>query len=146
MVDAAVEYERYGLTLLLVDAAVLVTSIVAQEPGATIVGYELSGPLVHVMHGNSKGSLHSLAIRNLLPAGAFLIGNAIDDSGCSEEACFFPYGAFLGGMLGAGAALVLDWAVLAKKPVQTPRAADQTVAPTLALDRDRIVFNLAGTF
>lgn len=149
MVAPTVEYDRYGLEIMLADAAVLVTSLAFENPRIAIVGYGLNGPAMHMMHGNGPGALYSLGIRGLLPVGAFFIGGemsgGLSDTSCGDEPCGF-YGAFIGGLIGLSTALVLDWTVLAKKPVRTPRAAGLTVAPNLAIDQDHVSFGLAGAF
>ena len=146
LVATSVEHERYGVDIILVDAAVLVTSIALESPTVALAGYGLGGPAVHLMHGNRGGAIYSLATRGLLPAAAFLVGGTIAHSNCLADASCGMGGAYIGGLLGIGAAIVIDWTVLAKKPARPPRAAGLTVAPSLMIDEEQISFSLAGAF
>jgi hypothetical protein len=104
------------------------------------VTYLLGGPIVHGRRGNRSGAWTSVAIRAALPATGALAGYALDEE---REQC--DSGGYCGAavvaptltVVGAAAAMAIDWFVLAETEV-TPYAAPHR--------HDGVTAGLAGVF
>ncbi len=161
---ARTEHTWYGWQTLIVDAAVLVTSLALAPVGdgeasaATfLIGYPLGGPIVHWANGEVGRGFGSLGLRVGAPlvlgiAGAGL-GFAVGD--CGNAGCNGPIvGAATGVVAGYVAAIVIDSAVLARKTVQVDTAERRSAtgtfkwSPTGGYDPKQrtLTLGLGGTF
>ena len=132
--EPGTETKWYGHHVMLADLAVIGLGAASGEP-AIILSSVLSGPLVHAFHGNSKGAGLSALVRATLPLGGFLLGAAAGSDDCVSDRgalCGFGY-IFIGGALGFGAALGIDYFLLSKKTVTRERP---RWTPTAAVSRD----------
>ncbi|WP_428262475.1 hypothetical protein [Haliangium sp.] len=145
-------YERYGLTMFLVDAAVVTAGFLSEDERVFAVGYLAAGPSVHFLEGGTDVVIWSLGMRALLPFAGGAI--AVYSSDCSGECDFGS--ALLGVGVGLAAAYTVDWLVLAKKPAPTPRLGDggagrgsalaPTLVPTLVVDTGQVQVGIGGRF
>ncbi len=149
--------KRYGVQILLVDAAAIGAAIGTEEGAVLLGGYLLGGPLVHVANGNPKTAFTSLALRAGLPLGGILIGAAAAESDCADsEEMFCGLGhVAVGAFVGMLTASVLDAAVLAKKTETVEGAGRPSLIkvrgvaanPDLRVTRaGSVTFGLAGSF
>jgi hypothetical protein len=110
--------------------------------------YVLASPIIHGLHGGGVGrSLGSVALRAGLPVLGGVIGGASVSCGGSDDGdCGWEElgGIALGGLIGVGAAIVIDDFGLAveERHVSGPMWAP-TVAPSAA---GGMTFGVAGTF
>ncbi len=129
--NPAKERVGYGLHTLAVDglALGLVVMAVTTESSAfgtlAAMSYVLGGPLVHNAHGQTGKAFGSLGIRVGAPVVGAGIGMALDDCDSGDGGCSGAMGGALGLILGFGAAIALDAAVLARK--DAPAAPSKSV-------------------
>ncbi len=128
----------YGWHIFAVDVASwLVLSASRESEGLAMLGAGgifLGGPMVHLAHGNTSSAGYSLIARVGLPfGGALLLGSTCADDGGLD--CLGN--TLLGGFLGYGTALALDWFVLAKKTeVVAPPTGWASLRPSLNVTPD----------
>jgi hypothetical protein len=138
----------YGWETLLSDAVSISMLLVAAESDegpVAVIGlgiYALGGPAIHFGQGETLNGLGSVGLRLGLPAIGGLIGAQVSD-GCRGYECF--EGAGYGILLGMGAAVVLDAALLGYRSDDVSVTA-RRVVPTLSLAGGRSTLGLAGTF
>ena len=156
------ERHWYGWPLLISDTASLVIARFALEgsdssSGLMIAGatYALVPGAVHLIHGNPKLALASVGVRISLPLlGAALMSDVSDCGSDSSFGCGYadPY---IGFMLGASAAIVIDHLMSIDRhaPPRDPRHVRSTrrppaieVAPTLAVTPRGGALGLLGRF
>ena len=129
--------------------------------GYSLVPYVALSPTIHFAHGNPVQGIVSLGTRVVLPLGGAFTGIALgsasgacdhagtpEDDGTAELGCVLGTGA-IGFLLGIGAAVVIDAAVLAFDEEAKPapaRRATLRVAPTVAYDGRKASIGLAGSF
>ena len=143
----------YGSQTLATDAAAFALLVPAAVAGAqnndmaaeslvyTALGsYVMGAPIVHAAHGNWGRALGSLGLRIAAPiAGAFL-GAAIED--CSGGDFCGAAGGVVGLAVGAGTAIALDAAVIARETVSVGPA----VTPVVVTGKDGTWLGLSGRF
>lgn len=139
----------YRSHILLADGAAVAMLLAAGASGSEGLGNAalatgaLGGPLVHLAHGNPGRALGSLALRTGLTYGGLALGAA----SCTpnDEALDFDClgSALVGGMVGYGAAAIIDATVLGH---QTRRARPLPVAPQLGMTRTGMQVGISGTF
>ncbi len=140
----------YGWHIFAVDVASwLVLSAAAEESEGLAVlglgGMFLGGPIVHLAHGNGSSAAYSLLARVALPyGGALLLASTCDNDADSWD-CLGP--TILGGVLGYGTALALDWFVLARKTeVIAPATGWASLRPSLNVTPDSAHAGVAFQF
>lgn len=130
--------ERYGLVVAGVDVASLALMAATRREEAGVAAI-FGGPIVHYAYGNHLGSWWSLGARTTLPVAggmaAILVDDCAGDLGECDERVIFG-----GVLVGLGAAMVLDWTVLAKRPKDAP------VIPIARANRGGFELGLAGAF
>lgn len=100
----------YGWQVLITDGASIAALAVA--PPASVAGYALGGPIVHLAHGRLDNAAASLGTRVLLPpAFAFVAGALLDDRRGGD---FGGLGMLAGGAVGVVSAMALDAALYAR--------------------------------
>lgn len=115
----------YGYKLLLADALSIGVVMVGARSGLGaglvapgIGGAFLAAPIVHLTEGQRGRALGSLGLRLLLPLGVGLVAAQSQERRSGECNCMGGVFAFAGGMvLGLGAAMILDAALLGWRPV-----------------------------
>jgi hypothetical protein len=144
----------YGWQTLATDGAALtalVLSASTDQDGSALLGlglaaYVLGGPIVHMAHDRAGVGAGSLGMR----IGAPLLGGAIGSkaANCRDETdrgIFCGIGEIAVGILiGAGTAIAIDAAVLAREPA--PDSTRPRIVPGLALTPERRALVLNGTF
>ena len=124
---AATRTVKYGHHILLADLALLGAAI-GTEKGEFILAGLISGPIVHLIHGESGGAGLSFLSRAVLPIGGAFAGAALTCASTNDELCALP-GVILGGGGGIVAALMVDYFALARKEV----AATPSVLPVASV-------------
>ena len=134
----------YGWQTLMVDGAAI---LIASDVSVPI--YVLGGPIVHWSHGNVGRGFGSLGLRvgaPLLLAAAFVGGcDGNGDVGC------LGLGALMGLLLGAGAAIAIDAAAIARDTVEVEddvsfSLGPARVTPTVSITDSQGRVMLVGTF
>lgn len=144
----------YRSHILLADGAAVAMLLAAGASGSEGLGNAalatgaLGGPLVHLAHGNPGRALGSLALRTGLTYGGLALGAASCTQGAhdgegGEEGWECLGSALVGGMVGYGAAAIIDATVLGH---QTRRARPLPVAPQLGMTRTGMQVGISGTF
>ena len=147
------------------SVAMLIAGGQVQGPGGETLallggtGFVLASPLIHLGHEHPDKALGALALRLLVPAGAFftgaLTGVLLTSGQTNNGEGFGPQfdgmvtGAVLGGLSGTILAVCLDDFVLAREPVRpvaSPAQAHATVEPRVAGVRGGATFGIGGTF
>ena len=149
----------YGWQTLLTDAGSLLLIVAAAESDdsggyalAGAAGYLAGGPIVHAAHGHAGKAWGSLGLRAGAPLGGALVGLAIGSASagdCAGDLCGLEALAFgaVGFIIGTGAAIVIDAAVIANEDVKVERPrAKFTVAPSVAVTSKGAFTGLSGTF
>jgi hypothetical protein len=95
---------------------------------ASVATFFVGAPVIHWKHGHVGKGFGSLGLRVGLPVAAFLGGLLIGNAACSDSdsdtsivGCPVAVGA-VAGVAGLVAAPIVDAAVLAREPVETPAA------------------------
>jgi hypothetical protein len=109
-----------------------------EETGAAAI---FGGPIVHYAYSNRRGSWWSLGARTTLPVVGGMAAVLVDDCTSDLSECD-PSVIFGGALVGLGAAMVLDWTVLAKKP----RDSGPPVLPIARAREGGFELGLAGAF
>lgn len=118
-----VRTERYGFTLAAADGAGIVAAFAFEESSILYGSYLLTGPIVHLFHGNLGTALGSFGLRAGLPMAGIMLGAAAGDCGyaatgeCNRD--FRVHGV----LLGATTALLVDWIFLARTTTREPAEA-----------------------
>jgi hypothetical protein len=134
----------YRGSMAVADAAavgVLMMGVSRADPGA---GYRSTqwyflpgalaiasfGPIVHGLHGNGVGAVESLALRVGLPLLGAMLGSASYGKSCSDgcDDTNFSY-QVMGGLVGAGAAMIIDDVFLAHERPAARRAWTPVLVP-----------------
>jgi hypothetical protein len=121
-------------------------------PYVAVVGeatYVLGGPIVHVTHGRWGAAAGSLALRVGLPVAFALLGHELDRCSPNDDSDLCGVtGPALGAVLGIGAAMALDSAVLAREELRTsiPPSITMRLSPVIAIDSKRAFLGVAGSF
>ena len=145
-VAPATRVESYGLSLGMADAAWLTVGLAGlyarSEPmlDASLIGYAVGAPLVHLCHGEGKHAIISFTTRVTLPT---LLTLALLSGDTDEEEWGDAFGFVLGIGLGGSAAVMLDYVLLSKRTV---RVAPRTWTPTLSADPRGVSLGVAGLF
>lgn len=165
---APAERSWYGWQILLADAASF-ACVGVTEQEACLLGFALSGPVVHTLHGRPGRGLASLGLRVGLPLIGALIGSAV--ANCPEEPPAPPpsngnghgsgFGTVsipsfcglsevaLGTMIGAAGAMAVD-GVLAFTDGEPAREASKpsryAFSPRLAVGQNNVAMGIGGTF
>jgi hypothetical protein len=138
--------KRYGTSIAVVDALSIGVSVLGGlfaiatagtsedddglgGPGMVLFyagfgGYVVGGPFFHYRHHNNSGALMSLGLRLAVPVGGWLVARALigeevrNDPNAPEnrEKAGLPPQLWVAGM---GAAMLVDWFLLAKVKVAT---------------------------
>ena len=157
----ATRTEWYGWQILLGDGASLASGIATgllSEPGTGaavgLTGYALGAPVVHWSHGQVGQGFGSLALRVGTPVSlAFWSFLAFGLSGSDADTATLAAGA--SAVLGMGAAMIVDVAVLAHEKVPTEATQARTKpepslrwTPTAGYDgkRNALTVGLSGSF
>lgn len=144
---------HYGLWVMAVDVAGFAAALGTENPNILVGSYLFAAPSVHLLYGNYKTALGSFGLRAGLVFGGALVGNAL--AGCDgEDGMCMPLGALLGGVVGAGAALLTDWVLLSEKTTRvyaTPpallRAGSLRANPDLQVGHTgSVLLGLRGSF
>ena len=148
----------YGWQTLVADGAALAALMVgasyaAKDSPLSGMGlgiYLLGAPTVHMVHDRAGVGLASFGMRVAAPVVGAAIGVGMADCDSSREDrgwCGMNEGA-VGLLIGAGAAIAIDAAVLARKPAPERRriATAPRLAPAIALTPERRALVLSGTF
>lgn len=135
----------YRSQILATDAAaVIITSLGGDKLGDVgIATAMLGGPLVHLVHGNTGRAFASLGLRGGLALGGAALGAALCDPNPYAVGVDCVGEATVGGIVGYGAAAILDATVLAH---QTREAKPSTWSPQVAIARGGVRVGLGGTF
>ncbi len=146
--------ERYGYQIALADGAAIAAGLATENGGAMIGLYLAGGPIIHFSHGQVGRGFLSLGLRVGLPYLGAIVGAAVGESNCQgvDDEWFCGVGELLlGGALGAVAASVIDWTVLAKKTTTMERESLFQVGsvranPNLGVTRGGVSLGLSGSF
>lgn len=125
----------YRPWLIAVDVAAMSGTLLATQhmsasvrTDAFLVAYLFASPLVHLVAGNPRSAIASLAARASLPVALGTFGAALGGLGSAiyrGPYAFIPnleaagYGSIVGAWIGVGAAYLVDWTVL---PTFTPNS------------------------
>lgn len=167
------KYRRhwYGWQTLTFDGAAIVGGIGLGELGVKrpelfwLGTYALAPPVVHLAHGRVGIAFADLGLRVAAPTATTAIGYAI---ACKKEGSLDDLGTCIAGMalgfvIGYGAAVAVDAAVLAREQVEIApakrddeakaidrekekRAATLSILPDVGVGPDRASVGLRGTF
>lgn len=160
MPPPSTEKKWYGWQTLLVDGAVVVTSVAigaSTDAGSAagtvyLLGYALGGPIVHWANGQAGMGFASLGLRVGAPVVTGVLGGAL--GAASGDGYAVIGGAAIGIVAGSIGAIVVDAAVLARKTVPVDAAEQRRAslklkwAPTAGYDPKREAFQagIGGTF
>ena len=140
----------YGWQILISDAAVFSFAGLTHNAGVAY-GWVGSGAIVHWGHGNVGRGLASAALRVGLPLVGLYLG-AANARGCQGDWCDLN-DTVTGGLIGMGAAELIDFALLAHESAPTPaaaRAAQRShgveVSPVVRAGRSGLGLDLVGRF
>lgn len=147
--DDVTETRWYGWQTLTLDGIAFAMTASAVALNSEIVGYTsvatyaVGAPIVHLVQGHPFKGLGSLGLRVGLPIAGAAIGTKLaascgGDFGCIGEA-------FLGAMVGVGAAVTLDAALLAYDE-RPRRQASFAAMPFAYVDGRRALLGLGGRF
>jgi len=129
----------YGWQILIIDglSTTLLLSSGGEGSAATLgaIGYLGGGPLVHGAHGHVGKALGSAGLRFGLPVAGILLGLKADWETAQTLA-----------VVGVLAAVTIDTAVLAKKPMTKPTLPRSTVTPSASVTREGFSLGLTGSF
>jgi hypothetical protein len=141
-----------------VDGATLVLTLAvagADSNGTTagvvfLTGYGFGGPTVHWMHEKVGTGFASLGLRVGLPLTGAILGAVVADCGSGGGGEFCGVGEVaVGLLLGMGAAIAVDSAVLAREPVEPESAVgfhSLRLSPSFAADGSRASLLVTGNF
>jgi hypothetical protein len=153
----------YGWQVLAADGAMLgltagclaTDSIDEDVCMLPLVGYLVTGPIVHGRHSGGKRLMASLALRAGLPILGALIGAASANCPPRDENEFLDLCGLsemgLGVTIGMGVAVAIDglWAfedAAPTQPLPAPSRASWSVTPTVRVSDNSAGFGLAGRF
>lgn len=158
------EYEHYWEQNLAIDAAsvaLMVSAFVVDDYtdgesvpivllSSGVAGYLLGSPIVHtVHHGNLGRATLSLLLRGGLPVAGLYLGrntvrcppsspDTIGTCGVSEM--------LIGGAIGLGTALLIDYGWLARKRIERVPASGLSIVPSMSASPDAFTVGLSGRF
>jgi hypothetical protein len=149
-----VSTEHYGHWVAGVDAVGFAASLSTKNPGLLIGSYLFGAPAVHLLHGNVKTAFGSFGLRAGLVLGGLLAGSMLSNCGAGDGGACRPERIVVGGLLGAGTALVTDWFLLSEKttrvyvrPPALLRAGSLRANPDLQVSNTgSMTFGLRGSF
>lgn len=139
-----IESKWYGYQVLLIDAgawAVTFRGLLHEQPKVALGALWLGGPLVHILNGQPRRALSSGALRVGLTVAGYMIGDNIGSESGNEDA-FTPR--MWGGVIGLGAAQIIDWMMLSRKQVRRRQGAWFT--PTASVTPAGVHVGMAGQF
>lgn len=148
-----VRTEHYGLWVAAVDVGGVAASWAVDKP--LFVGtYLLAAPAVHLFHGNVRTAMGSLGLRAGLAILGFAGGWMLSDCGYVDGPACQPDHRLAGIAIGTGAALLVDWFLLARKtrheevtPPPLVRAGSLRLYPEVQTSRTgSMLLGLRGTF
>jgi hypothetical protein len=140
--------EWYGWQTLTADAVSLGLLFATAPDGGMVglVGYLFASPVIHGVHARPEAAAGSMGIRVVAP----LFGGAIGSAMCTDRDGMLPCISEVaaGVLMGASTAIIVDAAILARKPaaVSATQRSALRIAPTLAPVRGGAAFALAGRF
>ncbi len=146
--EPVITVEHYGYQIAIADAlAVAATPITGGAAGSL---YFLGGPIIHFAHGQVGMGFLSLGLRIGLPVLGFAAASsAVGGCGSNGGLCESK-AVLLTASLGAAAAMVLDWTLLARKTVITQPGLFQVgnvrANPNLGVTRGGVSLGLSGSF
>jgi hypothetical protein len=132
------ETRWYGWQTLLSDGLAVVATPLAPPLGVGM--YFLGAPIIHIAHLEGFNVLKSLGMRVISPVVGGLVGLAAAD-GCSGFLCELEGGAW-GVIIGAGVAIVVDAAFIAREDVPVEKKKTATIVPIITPGR----VGVGGTF
>lgn len=138
-----VESKSYWLQILAIDAASIAVAIATEHP-APLLGNLLGSPIVHAVHRNKSSLFISPALRVGLPLLGATLGPAFAD--CNGELFCGMAEVYAGALIGAGAAIILDYALLANERVEVAPAQGLSIAPSMSASADSLALGLSGRF
>jgi hypothetical protein len=135
----------YAGQVVLSDLAAICTAAATGGEKGFVTGaviYAGVPGLIHIAHGNTNSAWKSIGLRLGLPTLAVI---ALDSAGsCDGPDCEpNPTTLVLGGTVGGVTAMIVDWAVLAKR---TERVRAATWAPSVAMTPDAVSVGAIGRF
>jgi hypothetical protein len=147
------ESRWYGWQTLALDGGALALVVFGLNQDAEneeiaylgLLAYVFGGPGVHLAHERPGAMLGSFGMR----VGAPLLGAGIGaaSADCSARGDFCGVGEVAAGfLLGAGAAIAIDAAVLARETRHEPVAERPRLTPRIAITPERRALVLSGTF
>ena len=107
--------QHYGLWVAGVDVAGFALSLATEDGSYFLGSYLLGAPAVHLFQGNFKSALGSIGLRTGLVLGGMFVGSRVADCGPDSSFSCGLDGLVIGGLIGAGSALLLDWFWLSEK-------------------------------
>lgn len=146
--------ERYGHWVAAVDVAGFAATMATDDLTFVAGTYLLAAPAVHLFHGNPRAALGSLGVRAGSLMVGIMVGAALSDCGWQDANYCMPDRRPAGMLIGAGAGVLIDWLILAKKTTReapTPpallRAGSVRASPALRIDgTGNMVLGLRGSF
>ena len=118
------ESRWYGWQILIVDGASIVTMPIL----VGLAGYVLGGPIVHAAHDRWGIGALSLGARLAGPTVGIL---AMGGADCKGDFC--GLGLLVGAAVGAGVAVAVDVALLAREDVPVTRSPERAAAPIFSI-------------
>jgi hypothetical protein len=151
--DGPLVTRRYGWLILSADVATFALAAGMDSSDVFLIGYLGASPMIHLAHGNPGRAAASVGLRVGLPFVGAMAGLGMANCG-PNSGMFCELGAaMLGGMVGMGTAMVVDYVALAKQQHRTVavdpaliRVGDLRANPTLAASERGVQLGLAGTF
>jgi hypothetical protein len=146
----------YGWQPLIADgSAVLLTAGTSSDKAAAAFGYAvladylLASPIIHLAHDRPATAGASFLLRLGLPVAASVVGyslsSAVTQGKGDDDVPGGVVGAVIGFVVGIGAAMAIDDAVLAREEVPVSREG-LTLHPSAIATRGGAELGVAGTF
>jgi hypothetical protein len=138
-----VEVERYWYLLMLADLSWLWASIRLDEENLAFLGYPALAPSMHLLMGNDRSALQSVALRVVVGGLAYLY---ISDKGPEDDIVWRKAGAYM------GAAAVIDWFFLGRRletvslPARGKDSSTWTWTPGLLAGEQGLQLGVSGAF
>ena len=142
--------ERYGLEILAIDATAIALGIAAESPVLFLGGYSLGGPIVHLIHDNSRGALVSLILRTGVPLALATMGGATSAHDCGSDEDEAPFcglaEAAVGWIVGMAIATAVDAGVVARKQTRVVNEPTALLRYRGILANPDVVVTRSGSF
>lgn len=137
----------YRSQLVLVDLASVATAVGGAKDDQVftigVAGLALGAPIVHLAHGNPGRALASAALRSGLTVGGAYVASAACTPSDDHDDWHCLGDAMLGGMVGLGAAIIIDDVFLGK---QTREVRTGAWSPQVAVGHGAVQLGLSGSF